>query len=697
MQFLFNKKTLWGFVGFMLIVGLLVHPAGANKVVAEGGNTNYLPLVVNSIPQAQSTEVVVFGPNATWKYFDRGSEPGSGWQLSNFDDSSWGSGSAPLGYGNGNERTLVSYGSDANNKFTTTYFRKTFSVDNPAVVTGLSIDLVHDDGAIVYLNGREVLRSNMPDSGSSYSTWAKSCDGSSSPIRFEIDHTALVQGANTLAVSIHQCNATSSDISFGLALTAKVGSVSKNPPSTPTPPPVQPTAKPTAVPTTNPTAVPTLPPTGGKSYFVTTSGSSSGDGSASRPWSLQHALSHPSALRPGDTIWLRGGTYKGQFTAHLKGTSSGWITIRAYPGERVILSDNAGPVLDIYDSAYVNFWGLEITSSYSKRTTSRSESTYGIRTYQGAPSHHIRFINMIVHDVQAQGIGWWQAMSDTEIYGSLFYFNGTNQLDHGIYLHNDTGTKAMIDNFIFDNASHGVHGYVSSSGKYLNNIYLEGNTAFNNGSVGYTTTKEQYGIYKRNFLIGGSTARANNITVTNNYSYYPGSSGIALNLGYSSGSANSRITNNYFAGGRVDLGGPQSNLTMSGNTGYVPGGLGGFSASTYPNNSWSSSKPTGVKIFVRPNKYENNRANITIFNWDKANTVTVSASSLGGIALKPGDQYELRNVQNYFGDIVTGTYDGKAIVVPMTGHSVAQPVGLSFKPGTTFPEFGAFVLIVKGK
>jgi hypothetical protein len=149
------------------------------------------------------------------------------------------------------------------------------------------------------------------------------------------------------------------------------------------------------------------------------------------------------------------------------------------------------PVLEIKSTHYVNFWGLEITASYSTRSTSRSEETYGLRVNQGSStqSSNVKFINMVIHDVQAQGIGWWQNLTDGEIYGSLFYFNGTTQLDHGVYFHNVSGTKRLVDNIINDNASHGLHGYAETAEKGLNNLYMEGNTFFNNGTVGYTTTK----------------------------------------------------------------------------------------------------------------------------------------------------------------------------------------------------------------
>jgi hypothetical protein len=145
-------------------------------------------------------------------------------------------------------------------------------------------------------------------------------------------------------------------------------------------------------------------------------------------------------------------------------------------------------------------------------------------------------------------------------------------------------------------------------------------------------------------------------------------------------------------GGKVTFGGSNSNVTMTGNTIFASS-LEGLSRTSYSNNTWLSSKPNTVNTFVRPNQYETGRANITIYNFAKQNDVVVSASQLSGVGLRSGGRYELRNVQNYYGDVITGTYDGNSIRIPMTGRTIAQPVGLSFKPASTFPEFGAFVLI----
>jgi hypothetical protein len=151
--------------------------------------------------------------------------------------------------------------------------------------------------------------------------------------------------------------------------------------------------------------VPTPALPGAKNYFVAPDGNKANDGSEEQPWELQYALNHPDIIQPGDTIWLRGGEYRGSYTLRLEGEEDRPITVRAVPGERAIVM-NHDLVLDISTSSYVNLWGLEITATENSRDpVEREESAYGVRINQGKDSHHIKFINMIVHDMPAQGFG----------------------------------------------------------------------------------------------------------------------------------------------------------------------------------------------------------------------------------------------------------------------------------------------------
>ena len=62
----------------------------------------------------------------------------------------------------GDEATVVSYGGDPASKHYTTYFRHTFEVSDPGAVAAVDLGVIRDDGVVVYVNGVEVLRDNLP-------------------------------------------------------------------------------------------------------------------------------------------------------------------------------------------------------------------------------------------------------------------------------------------------------------------------------------------------------------------------------------------------------------------------------------------------------------------------------------------------------------------------------------------------------
>src|SRR5439155_703313 len=120
----------------------------------------------------------------------------------------------------------------------------------------------------------------------------------------------------------------------------------------------------------------TAPPAPGThaGWYAAPNGSSSGDGSSGRPWNLATALSGGNGkVQPGDTVWLRGGTYAGQFRSTLTGTAAAPIVVRQYPGERAII-DGAGSTSDTFvaDGSYSVFWGFEMTNSDPVRCCSTS-------------------------------------------------------------------------------------------------------------------------------------------------------------------------------------------------------------------------------------------------------------------------------------------------------------------------------------
>jgi len=160
---------------------------------------------------------------SVWKYLDNGSDQGTIWREPSFNDSGWPSGPAQLGYGDGDELTVLHSGPVQTNKYITSYFRHAFQVDNPGKYTSALVSLLRDDGGVVYLNGREVFRSNMPETNINYRTLAANVVGPPEESYYYSNAVAvsnLLLGVNVLAVEIHQSGPDSSDISFDLSFTA---------------------------------------------------------------------------------------------------------------------------------------------------------------------------------------------------------------------------------------------------------------------------------------------------------------------------------------------------------------------------------------------------------------------------------------------------------------------------------------------
>lgn len=184
---------------------------GANPVLYFFARTN------GSMPRLSQA---IIPPGSDWKYWDAGESVGLGWRLSDFSDSNWPVGPAPLGYGEGDERTVLSFGASANQKRATTNFRKQFVVENGATVQALALSVVFDDGLAVYLNGMEVLRRNLvPNAGFSDLALAPLLATENVWQSFAITNV-LRSGTNTIAVELHRASLTEGDISFDLQLLA---------------------------------------------------------------------------------------------------------------------------------------------------------------------------------------------------------------------------------------------------------------------------------------------------------------------------------------------------------------------------------------------------------------------------------------------------------------------------------------------
>lgn len=158
--------------------------------------------------------------NSSWKYLANGSNQGTTWRATSFNDASWTTGTAAFGYGTSVITTTVSYGSNSKKKYITTYFRKSISIADASLYSSFTLNLKRDDGVVVYINGTERYRSNMPTGTISYTTKASSeaTDNGTAIQTTTLSAGSLVTGTNVIAVEIHQFANGGPDLFFDLQL-----------------------------------------------------------------------------------------------------------------------------------------------------------------------------------------------------------------------------------------------------------------------------------------------------------------------------------------------------------------------------------------------------------------------------------------------------------------------------------------------
>src|SRR5918993_2788095 len=394
--------------------------------------------------------------------------------------------------------------------------------------------------------------------------------------------------------------------------------------------------------------------------YVAPEGMSTNLGTITSPLDLATALSADSPARPGDTIWVRGGTYPGEYVSALNGTAWAPVIVRNYDRERATIDtrNGWGAALTI-NGAYTWFWGLEIMSGGSLRRTPWAGSEeldrgMGVRN-NGAST---KLINNVIHDTALGVSNWgsWYSNPDLEAYGNLVYNNGWEQIPpghpgrghgHGFYtLSKINGNTKLRDNIVHTNFSQGIR--MGDDGVF--DPWIEGNISYLNGAHMWLFGNG------RNIYVGGSNDNwgttyvpMTGAVIRANYTYHrEGTTPYAegLNLGLWWPGASGEIVGNYFAGhsgGDALALGYFDHATVtacSGNT--VFGSTTAYVQAQCPTgtNHYHSSTPTQNAVFVRPNQFEAGRAHIAIYNWQRLGSVVVD---LSGAGLAAGQSFEIRD------------------------------------------------------
>ncbi|HEY5911734.1 MAG TPA: PA14 domain-containing protein [Verrucomicrobiae bacterium] len=189
----------------------------------NGGLSSTSAPVAISVVAGVVTNIALVDRGSLWSYRDTGENLGSGWPMIAFNDTAWSTGHARLGYGNGGESTPIGYGPNPSAKYITTYFRQTFTIADPTVFQALNLNVLRDDGVIVYVNGSPVYRNNMPADPVGYLTLALTnatgIDATNQYYTVAIDPGYLVFGTNAVAAEMHLCSAAAPSLNFDLQLT----------------------------------------------------------------------------------------------------------------------------------------------------------------------------------------------------------------------------------------------------------------------------------------------------------------------------------------------------------------------------------------------------------------------------------------------------------------------------------------------
>jgi hypothetical protein len=380
-------------------------------------------------------------------------------------------------------------------------------------------------------------------------------------------------------------------------------------------------------------------------WYAALDGKADAAGTKAAPWDLPTSLGGGQKIAPGDTLWLKGGSYRFMpakvggygYEVRLAGKEGAPITVRAVPGERATID---GGLAVLTPSTYLIIRDLEITVTDPRPAQAvPPDPTYGntnrpwggLNVYSGTGC---KFINLVIHD-NNQGVSWWNDSHDSELYGCLIYDNGWQATDrghgHAIYTQNQEGVKTISDCIMTGGFGYSLHAY-GSSRAYVDNYVAEGNIVYDAGQ----------------FLVGGGRP-SKNIRVRWNYLF-----NTSMRIGYGAENEDCYLDDNVIAKGALSVE-KYKVAKLNGNSVLAP----------------NDPKPGQCFAAFRKNRFDSKRAHLVIYNWPGVTKVPVNV----GDFLKKGDRYELRSPRDFWGKpILTGNFEGGRLEVPVAGEFAAYVV-----------------------
>ncbi len=437
------------------------------------------------------------------------------------------------------------------------------------------------------------------------------------------------------------------------------------------------------------------------------------------PVKLDHALLSSNIIS-GDTLVLLDGIYKGVFQIDIKGNPGRPLTIRPLNDYKALI-DGGLTVGDLkgQKGSHVVVRNLHITNTDTWRGT--------WETVQGSISRvpsiniqapHVSVINNLIHD-GGIGVCGYSAARECLVYGNVIWNSGwADDVQGGaqnIYMHSD---KKTIRHNVF-------------AGAFKRTVQLHGNR----GALTESTVSENVAICKQSFLIGSYNVPNYDIVIDGNhilgwaeigYVFDPNDNvTVSRNIIYSRSYSGIRLqhwktirlySNKIIKPSKlsVDIFMPSddykmvknfsidSNMYYQAPDGYKkPFEIRKHRTYSFPewqelgydvNGSLAYNFPETNEVYVYPNEFpcDKRMGIVVIWNWAELDNVAVNLNNLG---LIEGEKYLWRNAQDPLGDTLTWSYDGEPYLFPMTGRTVAYPIGFDELLVTNqFPLFGCFII-----
>lgn len=475
--------------------------------------------------------------------------------------------------------------------------------------------------------------------------------------------------------------------------------------------------------------------------YVAPNGTPAGNGTKQRPLDVFTALSAKSPAKPGDTIYLMAGQYDGKmdgikrlpFEVAVSGAKDNPVKVMPAPGGAAHLNGSVS-----LKSSYAHFIGLEIGDlKWDPRRKEHIVST-ALNASDGAGA---KVINCNIFG-GAMGIGCWSSAKELEVSGCLIHDFGYLEKagrghGHAFYAQNETGTKLFMHNIAYRGCGWNVYVYTQQGqikgfdiienicyiagaykpGQTMDNFLIAGYPGSDRirliGNVGYQPSDVQKwrpnarlssvkksvnikGECADNYLMGASFGLSlgswQDMTVRNNTIW-----GTRVVAEISSGSTGTGVRgdakpnlkgynvdgNTYIANGEPK---PFRYATHERITGKDLLTFAGWQALGLDKNGkllpGRNGKPTGTRVFVFPNKYQEGRANVGVFNWDGLERVEVDLSKVltNGMTYRIYNCLDIKQLISMAKPVVEAKYDGQKVELPM-------------RKSSTSPDFDAFLVL----